>query len=298
MPSHAIARKHDAAAAERDHTADIRDAAATDRDTTADDRDQVADHRDHIADRRDAQADERDRQAQTSPDQVGESVTEAHLQRALTARDAAAADRHHAWSDRAAWAQDRARAAGDRTRAEDDRDNAEHDRAAASSDRGTAAQHRQSTDLDPLTGALHRGAGRAALLQEMTRATREDHPLVVAYVDVDQMKVVNDTGGHQAGDQLLRNVVAALRAAFRPHDLVVRQGGDEFLCVIPGMRTPAAKIRMKQVNNDLAGTDHPGSITAGFAQMQPDDTDEHLINRADEDLYRTKPHRQPPTPGA
>jgi diguanylate cyclase (GGDEF)-like protein len=296
MPSHSIARQHDAAAVVRDRTADLRDAAATDRDTTADDRDQVADHRDHIADDRDALADERDRLAQTTPDQVGESVTEAHLQRALTARDAAAADRHHAWSDRAAWAQDRARAAGDRTRAEDDRDNAEHDRAAASGDRGTAAQHRQSTDLDPLTGALHRGAGRAALLQEMTRATREHHPLVVAYIDVDQMKAVNDTGGHQAGDQLLRHVVAALRAAFRPHDLIVRQGGDEFLCILPGMRTAAAKIRMKHVNTDLAATDRPGSVTAGFAQMHPGDTDEQLTNRADKDLYRTKPRSQPPPP--
>lgn len=281
------------AAALRDRTAHERDAAASTRDTTADARDHVADHRDHVADRRDAVADERDRLAATTPDQVGEVVTTAHLRRALTARAAAADDRLHAHGDRSAWAGDRVRAEGDRIRAERDRDDSERDRSAASDDRDTAAHYRRETDRDPLTGALPRGAGRDALLHEMTRATRERHALLLAYVDVDAMKAVNDSGGHQAGDRLLRHVAAALRAAFRPHDLLIRHGGDEFLFVLPGMRTTAAAARMTEVNRALAITDTPGSVTAGFAQMQRGETDEQLVSRADEDLYRTK---SPPAP--
>jgi diguanylate cyclase (GGDEF)-like protein len=295
MSSHELenVNAQDVVASLRDRTADVRDAAATHRDTTADARDRVADVRDLVAGRRDAEADERDRHAATTAARIGEPTTTAHLRTALASRDAAAADRRHAVGDRAAWAADRVRAQGDRDRAEDDRDEAERDRVAAGDDRGSAAQDRRSADLDPLTGALHRGAGQLALRQEMTGAAREQHPLLLAFVDVDQMKAVNDTGGHSAGDQLLRHVVAALRAAFRPYDLFIRHGGDEFLCVLPGMMTIEGQTRMKQVNQGLAATDRPGSISAGFAQMHPTDTLEALINRADEDLYGSKAHRSP-----
>lgn len=287
----AVVDEQDAAAAVRDSSAEVRDAAATDRDTSADVRDQAAEVRDQVAGRRDAWADERDRLGEGMTGQVGETVTAAHLRHALAARDAAAADRHHAADDRAAWASDRTSAERDRTHAEDDRDDAHRDRTASGGNRGTAAHDRQTADLDPLTGALHRGAGQAALLRETARAAREHEPLVVAFVDVDQMKVVNDSGGHSAGDRLLRHVVASLRAAFRPYDLVTRHGGDEFLCLLPGMVTAEARTRMEQVNHSLASTDGPASITAGFAEMHPDDTAEQLVDRADDDLYRNKVHR-------
>lgn len=109
------------------------------------------------------------------------------------------------------------------------------------------------------------------------------------------MKAVNDSRGHRAGDRLLRRVVTALRAAFRPYDLVIRHGGDEFLCLLPGMVAAEARTRMEQVNQNLAATDGPASITAGFAEMHPHDTAEQLVDRADDDLYRNKVHRRETT---
>jgi len=279
-----LQNEYDTAAALRDDTADVRDTAATHRDTIADDRDQVADTRDQVAGRRDTLADERDRLAERTLDQIGELVTAAHLQRTLATRAAAAADRHHASADRAAWAINR-------THAEDDRNDAERDRTASSDDRGSSARDRQVAGLDSLTGALQRGAGRLALVREMAHSTRERTPLVVAFVDVDQMKAMNDSEGHSAGDQLLQYVVATLQAAFRPYDLIIRHGGDEFLCVLPGMRASVAQTRMREVNQWLAATDRPASVTAGLAEMCRGDTDEQLVARADRALYRARAHR-------
>jgi len=286
-----LQNKYDTAAALRDDTADVRDTAATHRDTIADDRDQVADKRDQVAERRDTLADERDRLAERTLAQIGELVTAAHLQRTLATRAAAAADRHHASADRAAWAINRTHAEDDRNDAERDRTASSDDRTASSDDRGSSARDRQVAGLDSLTGALQRGAGRLALVREMAHSTRERTPLVVAFVDVDQMKAVNDSEGHSAGDQLLQYVVATRQAAFRPYDLIIRHGGDEFLCVLPGMRASVAQTRMREVNQWLAATDRPASVTAGLAEMRRGDTDEQLVARADQALYRARAHR-------
>ena len=129
----------------------------------------------------------------------------------------------------------------DRARAEDDRGDAELDRDQAQSDRHNAG-------IDELTGAKRRGIGIEDLRNEIDRGRREgDGQLVLAYVDVDGLKTVNDTQGHPAGDEVLRAVAAAFSRELRSYDVVVRMGGDEFLTALPNVTLEEAKSRFEGV---------------------------------------------------
>jgi diguanylate cyclase (GGDEF)-like protein len=121
----------------------------------------------------------------------------------------------------------------------------------------------------------------------MARARRTEQVLVVAYVDVDGLKTINDSLGHAAGDIILLNVARALQAGLRSYDLVIRYGGDEFVCVASGLSMAEAEKRFARIGADLAGGDC-GTISVGLAQMRPDDTPEVLVARADAALYQQR----------
>ena len=125
---------------------------------------------------------------------------------------------------------------------------------------------------------------------EIARARRADGRLVLAFVDVDDLKVVNDREGHAAGDALLRDVAAALRAALRSYDPLMRYGGDEFVCTIAGIDEDGAAERFRAVQASLATRDH-ASISVGFATLGPADTLEDLMSRADAALQTVKRSR-------
>ena len=147
-----------------------------------------------------------------------------------------------------------------------------------------AARMRADARLDELTGALRRGAGYAALNAEIDRARREGASLVLGFLDVDGLKVVNDNLGHLAGDELLTSVQAALRASLRSYDVVVRYGGDEFVYSLAGADLQAAAERF-QTMRTLLEYGAPGrTVSAGFAELRPDDDLESLIRRADDDM--------------
>jgi diguanylate cyclase (GGDEF)-like protein len=74
---------------------------------------------------------------------------------------------------------------------------------------------------------------------------------VVAYVDGDGLKAVNDSHGHAAGDEVLRNVARGLRRHMRSYDLTVRMGGDEFLCALPDVSIEDAAARFGDLSQDL-----------------------------------------------
>jgi diguanylate cyclase (GGDEF)-like protein len=121
--------------------------------------------------------------------------------------------------------------------------------AAAALDRHGAADELQNAYRDDLTGTLVRAAGRDQLMQAVARAHRTGETLVVAFVDVDHLKQVNDEHGHLARDNLLRAVGTALREGLRSYDVVVRYGGDEFVCGLPDVGLTEAERRFIDVAN-------------------------------------------------
>jgi len=139
-----------------------------------------------------------------------------------------------------------------------------------------------------LTGALRRDRGAVDLQREIDRARRSDGLLVLAFVDVDGLKAINDTHGHAAGDRALRAVADALLDGLRSYDLVVRYGGDEFLCGLPGSDLDAAQRRFDAVARTLAEQTPATSVSIGLAELANPDTLDALTARADASLYAAR----------
>jgi diguanylate cyclase (GGDEF)-like protein len=146
--------------------------------------------------------------------------------------------------------------------------------------------------VDELTGALRRSAGLEALEREIHRTRRlGDAGLVVAFIDVDHLKEVNDTAGHAAGDLLLQEVSRTLRSRLRAYDLVIRWGGDEFLCVLPEAGLKGASRIMDEVAAEFeANSGYLFSV--GFAELRDGETAAEMIARADSQLYAQRRERR------
>ena len=112
--------------------------------------------------------------------------------------------------------------------------------------------------------------------------------LVAAFVDVDDLKSVNDEQGHRAGDQLLRDVAAGLASRMRSYDLVVRVGGDEFLCALPDVTPTEARRRFDELATELHNGPALRSVSFGLSELRDGDSLQELIDRADHDLMATR----------
>jgi two-component system cell cycle response regulator len=105
---------------------------------------------------------------------------------------------------------------------------------------------------DFLTNLLNRSEILAALEREYARAGREDKPTAVILADIDHFKRVNDTMGHAAGDDVLKEVARRLRVDLRPYDVVGRYGGEEFLLILPGCNLTNGAKRADRIRNLIA----------------------------------------------
>jgi diguanylate cyclase (GGDEF)-like protein len=246
-----------------------RDEASLGRASTATERLNKAALRDENARRRDETAQARDAVAQRLEQQLAPSAASAEV-----ARTHAAAVR--------------ARAAADRTRAAADRQEAAADRDAAARDREQAKAELRRSQFDHLTGAFGRELGMIALDRELNRASHGSGRLVLAFVDVDGLKNVNDTEGHAAGDALLRDVVHAIQEHLRSYDPIVRVGGDEFVCALADASIEEARRRFEGISATIKELRPAAAISVGFAAMRPSETLAHLAARGDEDLYEAK----------
>jgi diguanylate cyclase (GGDEF)-like protein len=246
----------------------------------ADRRVRVAAARDEAAKRRDLAAQARDKAA-SDRDRESAKIERKMASRGASLRAALA----HAAEIRASAAKDRARAAEDRAQAAADRRHAAQERDAALTE-----LHR--AHIDDLTGAFRRGSGQDALQRELDRARRDGGGLVLAFVDVDGLRGINNRDGHPAGDALLRDVVEAIRSKIRSYEPIVRFGGDEFVCAITGIDLEQAYKRFMEVEASLAARNGGAAVSIGLAELQPEDGLKDLIERADAALLDARRGRE------
>jgi two-component system, cell cycle response regulator len=148
---------------------------------------------------------------------------------------------------------------------------------------------------DALTGLLNRYGLQRALQREMAEARRYARPLSCLLIDIDFFKAVNDTYGHAAGDTALQQTARVISESVRGSDVVCRYGGEEFLVLAPetgvdGARALAEKIRQSCSSRLFgdAGRVFPLTLSAGVAQLDPGESGNDMIARADEALYHAK----------
>ena len=152
--------------------------------------------------------------------------------------------------------------------------------------------YRELSELDPLTGVGNYRKLAQELELELQRHRRYVHSMALIAIDLDGFKAVNDQLGHLRGDEVLRDVGARLGDCVRGHDLVARQGGDEFCVLAPETGRPSAQELAARVTAAIASIDIEGralGASVGIAVFPDDgDTAEQLLGHADAQLRRAK----------
>lgn len=150
---------------------------------------------------------------------------------------------------------------------------------------------------DSMTGVLNRKSGLGLLERELKLAKDIDKNLIISFIDVDGLKIINDTFGHEQGDKLLISVAEILKKSIRKTDFAIRMGGDEFLVVFP-------KTTMKEVNtvwgriiklveeSNKNNEKYNLSLSYGIYEYSKETekklTSKELIKMADTEMYRIK----------
>jgi two-component system cell cycle response regulator len=150
---------------------------------------------------------------------------------------------------------------------------------------------------DALTGLFNRRYVLSRLRQAMDHARADAEPVTIALIDIDHFKRINDTWGHSAGDQVLREVCSRMGRELRAIDLAGRYGGEEFLVVFANSAARDAHEAMERVRRAVSeepvtltatGEQVHVTLSAGIAQAGRDDTVDSLIQNADAALYDAK----------
>lgn len=149
---------------------------------------------------------------------------------------------------------------------------------------------------DPLTSLYNRRKFEKELEQAIVMADRFNHSSAIIFFDIDQFKYVNDSSGHQVGDELLIKVAEKLRAATRKTDIVARFGGDEFMILAPNITQNHAESLVQKICHDMTtvvitqgNEQHRVTVSAGLLMFPEQDcTAQDLLATADVAMYRAK----------
>jgi diguanylate cyclase (GGDEF)-like protein len=152
---------------------------------------------------------------------------------------------------------------------------------------------KDESERDLLCGVLNRRGIEQKLDTELKRSGRAGQNLAIALIDIDHFKAINDHAGHAAGDAALRDLVSAISDRLRPHDLLGRFGGDEFLLILPHTSSSEAftvSSRIEQSVRELSipGEAIPLTISIGLTQAATGEIAGPLLARADKALYNAK----------
>ena len=162
---------------------------------------------------------------------------------------------------------------------------------------GELKKIQEHATTDALTGLGNRHSMQAVFPRKISDCQAAGDPVALIMIDVDNFKTFNDHFGHIAGDRALVAVARILRQKFRPGDIIVRYGGDEFAVLLPGVDRQAASDVAERVRSAVCGTTGDGSdsliqvplrISMGVAELETDGDLDLLIRSADAALYRAK----------
>ena len=154
-----------------------------------------------------------------------------------------------------------------------------------------ALQRLSHTDV--LTQLNNRLSTNERLRQEFLRMKRHGQPYAVLFIDIDRFKRINDTYGHETGDEVLRQLARVLQGAARVTDFVARYGGEEFLVLLPDTTQAGALTLGEKIRQAVATQTFPvvGEVTVSVGVSEArgaDKNEEEAVHRADKALYRAK----------
>lgn len=149
---------------------------------------------------------------------------------------------------------------------------------------------------DPMTGVSNRRTGLMILEKELAFVFRKDTPLSICFVDIDNLKMVNDTYGHAEGDLLINFIVSNIKSSVREIDTISRMGGDEFIIIFPDCRESNAKEILRRIcsnlekHNSLGEKPFKYSFSFGIIEVTRDNllSANDIIKAADKKMYKHK----------
>ena len=157
-------------------------------------------------------------------------------------------------------------------------------------------QTRRLAVIDPMTGIMNRKSGLEYLKKQIKNCRRRKRSLTLCYIDLDNLKFVNDNYGHSEGDKTIRSAVKMLKKVLRPSDTICRLGGDEILLVLPGNTTDESRPVVERIMEKIALRNEKSRIpwkmdfSYGLAEYTPGRkcSADELVDTADRDMYVMK----------
>ena len=151
---------------------------------------------------------------------------------------------------------------------------------------------RKISILDPLTGVFNRYKINSSLQQQISFFKRHRTPLCVIFFDIDNFKKINDTYGHQIGDEILKQLTLLIKQSLRKYDIFGRWGGEEFIIILPNtdlkQAVKVAKKLKSRIENHIFKNVKKVTCSFGVTELYDKDNDKSVINRVDTFLYEAK----------